>query len=129
MKDDEFAIDSFDACYHPFFLELRGRCPLARSGTNRALAVVCQEVVDIETGSADGWFLVEGGVRSRPVVLVNPRSQMAKAFGGVLVETGVGPLTYGSLDEALGLAIRLGRIWPSEDLAKAEAFASCSEAH
>src|ERR1035438_1106261 len=40
-----------------------------------------------------------------PVVLVDPRSQMAKPFGGVLVETGVGPLANGSLDEAFGFAI------------------------
>src|ERR1035438_4182238 len=40
-----------------------------------------------------------------PVVLVDPRSQMAKPFGGVVVETGGGPLANGSLDEALGLAI------------------------
>ena len=64
-----------------------------------------QVVIDIETGSADGWFLVEGSMRSMPVVLVNPRSQMAKAFGGVLVEAGVGPLADGGLDEAFGLAI------------------------
>src|ERR1017187_10169912 len=75
------------------------------AGKVRALAVVCQEVVDIETGSADGGFLVESSVRSMPVVLVDPRSQMAKPFGGVLVETGVGPLANGSLDEAFGLAI------------------------
>src|ERR1035438_1055668 len=40
---------------------------------NLALAVVCQEIVDIESGSADGWFLVESSVRSMPVVLVDPR--------------------------------------------------------
>src|ERR1017187_7723039 len=40
-----------------------------------------------------------------PVVLVDPRSQMAKPFGGVLVETGVGPLANGSLDEAFGFTI------------------------
>src|ERR1035437_2207279 len=66
---------------------------------------VCQEVVDIESGSADGWFLVESSVRSMPVVLVDPRCQMATPFGGVVVETGVGPLANGSLDEAFGLAI------------------------
>src|SRR5271166_827265 len=36
---------------------------------------------------------------------VDPRSQIAKAFCGVLVKTGVGPLANGSLDEAFGLAI------------------------
>src|ERR1017187_5659588 len=40
-----------------------------------------------------------------PVVLVDPRSQMAKPFGGVLVDTGGGPLANGSLDEAFGFAI------------------------
>ena len=67
--------------------------------------MVCQEVVDIETGAADGWFLVEGGVRSMPVVLMDPRSQVAKAFRGVLVKTSIGPLANGSLNEAFGLAV------------------------
>src|ERR1035438_10053699 len=45
------------------------RVLLERQGVD----VVCQEVVDIESGSADGWFLVESSVRSMPVVLVDPR--------------------------------------------------------
>jgi hypothetical protein len=36
------------------------------------LDVVCQEVVVIETCSADGRLLVETGVRPVPVVLVGP---------------------------------------------------------
>ena len=36
------------------------------------LDVMCQEVVVIETCSADGWLLVETGVRPVPVVLVGP---------------------------------------------------------
>src|SRR5271167_4246391 len=98
-----------------------------KSRKDRALAVVCQEVVDIETGSADGWFLVEGGVGSMPVVLVNPRSQMAKAFGGVLVETGVSPLANGSLDEAFGLAIGAGRIDASAGVSELKIAAGLGE--
>jgi hypothetical protein len=37
-----------------------------------SLDVVCQEVVVIETCSADGRLLVEAGVRPVPVVLVGP---------------------------------------------------------
>jgi hypothetical protein len=43
-------------------------------GFNRALAVVSQEVVDIEAGTGDGWFLVDAGVRTMPVVEVSPGS-------------------------------------------------------
>ena len=37
-----------------------------------ALGVLCQEVVVIDSCSADGWKLVEAGVRPVPVVLVSP---------------------------------------------------------
>ena len=94
----------------------------------RPLDVVCQEVVDIETGSADGRFLVEGSVRSMPVVLVDPRSQMAKAIGGVLIEPCVGPLADGGLDEAFGLAIGARSVDASAGVAELEiATGLCEE--
>ncbi len=46
-----------------------------------ALAVVCQEVVDIETGSADRWFLIQAGVRTMPVVTVGPGLEFVAALG------------------------------------------------
>ena len=44
------------------------------------LAVVSQEVVDIESGSADGWFLIEASMGSMPVVLVGPWLELAEPF-------------------------------------------------
>ena len=64
----------------------------ANQGVRRGLNVVCQEVVDIESGSADGWFLIYSGMRSMPVALVGPRREMAESIGGVLIEASVGPL-------------------------------------
>ena len=42
---------------------------------------------------------------SMPVVLVDPRSEMAEALGGVLVELSVGPFADGGLDKAFGFAV------------------------
>ena len=44
-------------------------------------------------------------MRSMPVVLVVPRSEIAEALGGVLIEPGVGPFADGGLDEAFGFAV------------------------
>src|SRR5271155_520450 len=69
-----------------------------------ALDVVSQEVVNIQAGTGHGWTLVETSMRSMPVVLVDPRKEMAAALGGVLVEAGGSPLADGSLDEAFRFA-------------------------
>ncbi len=42
------------------------------------LGVVCQEVVVIESCSADGRLLVEAGVGSVPVVLVSPDGKRSR---------------------------------------------------
>jgi hypothetical protein len=68
------------------------------------LNVVSQEVVNIEAGTSDGWFLVEAGVRAMPVVEVSPGHQAGKTFGRVLIEASIGPFADGGLDEAFGLA-------------------------
>ena len=47
---------------------------------SRSLDVVCQEVVDIEAGTADGWFLIEAGVRTMPVVTVGPGLEFVAAL-------------------------------------------------
>jgi hypothetical protein len=59
---------------------------------NEALAVVSQQVVDIESGSADGRILVKASMRAMPVALVDPRFKVIVALLGVLIEAGVGPL-------------------------------------
>ncbi len=48
-----------------------------RKGKLQGLAVVCQEVVDIEAGTADGWVLVEAGVGTVPVVEVGPGLELS----------------------------------------------------
>src|SRR5882724_7886816 len=93
-----------------------------------ALNVVCQEVVAIETRTGDGWFLVEGGVRAMPVVLMDPGSEMAESLGGVLIETSVSPLADGGLDETLGLAVGARGVDASADVAELKIAASVSEA-
>lgn len=50
-------------------------------GIPQWLNVVCQEVVDIETGSGDGWFLIEAGVRTMPVIAVGPGLEFVAALG------------------------------------------------
>src|SRR5882762_9187355 len=92
------------------------------------LNVVCQEVVAIETRTGDGWFLVEGGVRAMPVVLMDPGSEMAESLGGVLIETSVSPLADGGLDETLGLAVGARGVDASTDVAELKIAASVSEA-
>src|SRR5258708_40338748 len=94
----------------------------------RGVNVVCQEVVNIETGAGDGWFLVEGGVRAMPVVLMDPGSEMAESLGGVLISTSVSPLADGGLDETLGLAVGARGVDASADVAELKIAASVSEA-
>ena len=89
--------------------------------------MVCQEVVDIESGTADGWFLIEASVGTMPVVLVDPGSEMAKAFGGVLIETGVSPLADSGLDETLRLAIGARSVDASTDVFEGKITAGLGE--
>ena len=89
--------------------------------------MVCQEVVDIESRSADGWFEVEAGVGTMPVVLVDPGGEMAQAVGGVLIETSVSPFADGGLDETFRLAIGAGSVDASANVAKDKVAAGLSE--
>jgi hypothetical protein len=47
-------------------------------------------------------------VRSVPVILVDPGSEMGQALSGVLIEADVGPLADGGLDEAFSFAVGAG---------------------
>ena len=95
----------------------------------QTLNVVSQEVIDIEleSSAADGRQLVEASMRSVPVVLMNPGKQIAKAFGGVLVETGVSPLANGSLDKALGFAVGAWGVDASAGMSELEIATGLSE--
>src|SRR3981081_1116004 len=81
----------------------------------------------MESGTADGSFKVEAGVGTMPVVLMDPGSEMAQAFGGVLIETGVGPLADGGLNEAFRLAIGAGSVDAGTDVVEGKVAASLRE--
>src|SRR5690606_22004364 len=51
-----------------------------------------------------------------PVVSVQPDGQLLSPSGGAWIGLGVGPVAERGLDEALGFAIGLGRIWPGADV-------------
>ena len=66
-------------------------------------------------------------MRPMPIVAMEPVRQFCGSLIRALVGLSISPFAKRGLDEALGFAVGLGSIWPGEDLAKAEAFASCSE--
>ena len=58
------------------------------------------------------------------IVAVQPVGQLLVALSAVLVAVSVGPLAKRGLDEALGLAIGSGRVWPGESVFDTELLAS-----
>ena len=72
-------------------------------------------------------MVVEGGMRSVPVVVVEEGWEVSGADGGVLVSSGVSPFAQAGLDEAFGLPIGLGRIGLGADVLEAKALASVAE--
>ena len=67
--------------------------------------MVSQQVVPIEAGSADGWLLVEAGVWSVPVVVVEPVGEPVVSLLGVLVGTSISPFSECGLDEAFCFSV------------------------
>ena len=59
-------------------------------------------------------------MRSLVVVVAQPSRKVGGAGVGAAVRQGVGPLTQERLDEALGLAVGLGRVRPGADVAQAQ---------
>ena len=72
-------------------------------------------------------MLVKAGVRSMPVVLMDPRGEMTKALGGVLVDASIGPFADGGLNETFGFAIGLGGVDASADVFDLELTADLGE--
>jgi hypothetical protein len=62
--------------------------------------VVCQQVVPVETGTADGRSVIQTGMWTVPVVLMQPARQSEFAELGSLVGLGPGPLAHGGEDKA-----------------------------
>ena len=77
-----------------------------------SLAVVPQQVVPIQAESADGGDGSETGVRSVPIVAVEPGCEVLGALGGGVVGVGIGPFSQRGLDEAFGLTVGSGREGP-----------------
>ncbi len=85
-----------------------------------ALGVKAQQVVLMKTCSADWWQQTEASMRSVPVVLVYPRSEVLFSLCGVLVGAGICPFVECSFDEALCLAVGLGPVGPGAPTLDAE---------
>ncbi len=52
-----------------------------------------QEVVHGEVEFGDGWLVLQGRVRTMPVVAMEPGLEMVGAVGGVRVNGRIGPFT------------------------------------
>lgn len=68
------------------------RCTDATPRGSVALVVEAQEIVHGEVEFGDGRSVVESGVRSVPVVAVEPGGEMGGAMCGVGVDGGIGPI-------------------------------------
>jgi hypothetical protein len=73
--------------------------------------VVCQQVVPVETGTADGRSVIQTGMWTVPVVLMQPARQSEFAELGSLVGLGPGPLAHGGEDKADAQGRRSGRFF------------------
>jgi len=89
--------------------------------------VVCQQVVPVEAGTADGWSVIQASMRTMPVVLMEPARQLESALLGVFVGAAVGPFPESGLDEAFGLAVGARSVRTSEALANAELLAETAK--
>jgi hypothetical protein len=96
----------------------------------QALAVVSQEVIDIELGSSSayGRHLLEASMRSMPIVLMYPWFEVGVSFLGVLVEPGVCPFSDCGLDEVFGFSVGSRSIDACSDVPGIEGVALSFEA-
>jgi len=74
-----------------------------------SLAVENHQVVQCGD-SGDRRLILKAGVRSVPVVLMEPERQILSAVAGGLIGPGIGPFPQGGLDKTLCLAVGLRRI-------------------
>ena len=95
----------------------RGGAPAPLFALPRScLSVESQHVVHGKVEGLDRSFEFKSGVRSVPVVTVEPGLEMLLAVRRVLVDGGVGPLAQAGLDEALGFAVGARGVGPGEDV-------------
>ena len=67
--------------------------------------MVCQQVVPVETGTADRWCVVQTSMRTVPVVLMEPGRKLGGTGLGVIVSATVSPFAQRGLDKAFGFAV------------------------
>jgi hypothetical protein len=96
-------------------------------GSGAALVVASQEVAD-SCGDAGHWCIsVEGGVRTMPVIAVQPLPQVCCSGSGAAERAFIGPLSQGCLDEALCLAVGARSIGPCSDVPDAHVAADLTK--
>jgi len=67
-------------------------------------------------------------MRTVPIVTMEPSWQLGSAFFRGVVGLGISPFAQAGLDEALGLAVGLGRIGPGADVLEAKTLAGLRKA-
>ena len=83
-----------------------------------------QQVVLIQGEAADGRLGFYSAMGTMPVVAMEPCGQLGGALVWAVIGLGVSPFPQGRLDEALGLAVGLGRVGLGADVVQAELGAS-----
>jgi len=89
--------------------------------------VVCQQVVPVEAGTADGRSVIETSMRAMPVVLMEPARQLDSAGLGVVIRATVSPFPQSGLNEAFCFAVGTGGVGTGETQANAELVAEATE--
>lgn len=93
---------------------------------SRQLGVESHEIVPREAELEHGGLADQVGMKSVPVIAVQPTRQLGDALARAVVGAGVGPLTQRALDEALGLAVG-ARVRPREAMDQAQLPAGLGE--
>jgi len=89
--------------------------------------VEAQQVVHGKVEFGDGGMVVESGVCSMPVVVVEEVGEISGTDGGVLIGASVSPFPQRGLDKAFGFAIGARSVRASEEVAQAQSLATLSK--
>src|SRR2546422_2788404 len=90
------------------------------------LAVSSQQIV-IADESADRWLAAKRPVSPVPIVVVEPAFERGGPLSRAVKRWAVRPLTEHGADEALGCAIRAGRVGPGAPMDEAVRAARCGK--
>ena len=72
-------------------------------------------------------MVIKGGMRTMPIVAMEPRQEVFGAVRRVVINGGVGPLAEGSLDEAFGLTVGFRGVRLGEEVSDMEVAQSGGE--